>query len=165
MPPRTVKRGGAAGAKRTTRVTRGTHKAQNQVQHEAPDESVKAEVEDAVPMVETKEDLNVEEIKEKPIPADNPVVVVEKLVVDEKASVIDQPGPSEMEVQAKAEQNGLKSKFFVFRIIEFGWNLIGLSNLLSIFPCSMFLHDFMYVYKVWLLIEILFSGLLNLVRT
>ncbi|CAN6562481.1 unnamed protein product [Malus baccata var. baccata] len=108
MPPRTVKRGAAAGAKRTTRVTRGTNKAQNQVQHEAPDESAKAEVEDAVPMMETKEDLNVEEIKEKPFAAYNPMVVVEKSVVDEKASVIDQPGPLEMEVQAKTEQNGLK---------------------------------------------------------
>ncbi|KAB2626886.1 nucleolin-like [Pyrus ussuriensis x Pyrus communis] len=110
MPPRTVKRGAAVGAKRTTRVTRGTNKAQNQVQHEAPDESASAEVENAVPMMETKEDLNVEEIKEKPIEAYNPVVVVEKSVVDEKASVIDQPGPSEMEVQAKAEQNGLKKQ-------------------------------------------------------
>ncbi|CAN6566606.1 unnamed protein product [Malus baccata var. baccata] len=108
MPPRTVKRGGAAGAKRTTRVTRGTHKAQNQVQPEAPDELVKAE--DAVPMVESKEDLNVEEIKEKPIAADKLVAVEEKPVVDEKASVIDQSGPSEMEVEAKAEQKGLKKQ-------------------------------------------------------
>lgn len=95
MPPRMVKRGAAAaGTKRTTRVTRGTPKAQSQAQAEAPDD---------VPVVEAKEDLKVEEVKERPIVAESPVV-------EEKPTVIDQPGLSEIEDDAKSELNGLKKQ-------------------------------------------------------
>lgn len=98
MPPRMVKRGSAAaGTKRTTRVTRGTPKAQSQAQAEAPDD---------VPVVEAKEDLKVEEVKGRPIVAENPVV-------EEKPTVIDQPVLSEIEDDANPELNGLKSKFLL----------------------------------------------------
>lgn len=109
MPPRTVKRGaGSAGSKRTTKATRATSKAQNQVQPDTPDEPMKAEV--SVPVAEAKE-VKVEGIQEKPFVEKIPAVVEEDPVVEEKIIAINRAG---FEVDAKSDQNGLKSKFFLF---------------------------------------------------
>lgn len=124
MPPRTVKRGaGSAGTKRTTKATRATSKAQNQAQPDTPDEPMKAEV--SVPVAEAKEELKVEGIQEKPFVEKIPVVVEEDPVVEEKPIAINRAG---FEVDAKSDQNGLKSKFFLFWITEFLLVLMGLTD-------------------------------------
>ena len=94
MPPRMVKRGaGSAGAKRTTRATRGAAKARNG----APDESLKAEV----AVAGGKEELKVEEIQEKAIEEEEDPVELEEV---KPVAAVD----------AKSDQNGFKSKFLFY---------------------------------------------------
>ncbi|XP_030493955.2 uncharacterized protein LOC115709861 isoform X1 [Cannabis sativa] len=101
MPPRTVKRGGAAaGTRKTARTTRGSQKAQNQPVQEVPEEPVRVEEVTVVP-VEEKEDVKAEEsaiTQEKSSPAveKNPVPVVQK----------DSDNKSEL----KLEPNGLRKE-------------------------------------------------------
>ncbi|KAF4395209.1 hypothetical protein F8388_001596 [Cannabis sativa] len=101
MPPRTVKRGGAAaGTRKTARTTRGSQKAQNQPVQEVPEEPVRVEEVTVVP-VEEKEEVKAEEsaiTQEKSSPAveKNPVPVVQK----------DSDNKSEL----KLEPNGLRKE-------------------------------------------------------
>ena len=91
MPPRTVKRGGALGPRRTARATRGAQKAQSQP-----------------PEAATEEVAKVEEV---------PVQAVEEVKVEKKPVVEEKPVPVDIELEVKGNANGSgpeKSKLCLF---------------------------------------------------
>ncbi|XP_024016998.1 heterogeneous nuclear ribonucleoprotein Q isoform X1 [Morus notabilis] len=97
MPPRTVKRG--AGPRRTGRVTRGSQKAQNHQPPDVPEDPVTVE-EVPIRATEAKEDVKVEAeptMEEKPPAIEEKPVVVNQLI-------------SDLNVEAKAEPNGLEKE-------------------------------------------------------
>lgn len=101
MPPRTVKRG--AGPRRTSRVTRGSQKAQNHQPPDVPEDPMTVEGV-PIPATEAKEDVKVEAeptMEEKPPAIEEKPVVVNQLI-------------SDLNEEAKAEPNGLESKFLCF---------------------------------------------------
>lgn len=113
MPPRTVKRGGSAGTRKTPRATKGTPKAQSQNLNQVPpeaNEDMKVEEVLAVEVEEPKEEPNIEHhpaLEKKPaVVEETPVVSVSmnEKPVDHGRMALD------INAEAKPEPNGLRSK-------------------------------------------------------
>lgn len=112
MPPRTVKRGGSAGTRKTPRSTRGTPKAQAQNLNQAPpeaNEDVKVE-EVSAAVGESKEEPKVED---RPVLEEKPAVAKETPVVsvhENDISINSNRLALDINVEAIPEPNGLRSK-------------------------------------------------------